>query len=95
MSRLIQIAEETDQAFPGILAVHLILTPETANPNAASSDLTVWLDTEARAHEQLHANEATLILVRPDGYIGFRCQPADGTALREYMQSYLIPVKAA
>jgi 2-polyprenyl-6-methoxyphenol hydroxylase-like FAD-dependent oxidoreductase len=95
LSRLIRIAEETDQAFPGILAAHLILTPEMANPTAASADLTVWLDTVARAHEQLHASEATLILVRPDGYIGFRCQPADGTALRAYMQSYLIPAKAA
>jgi len=95
LSRLILIAEETDQSFPGILAGHLILKPETPNPPAASSDLAVWVDTEARAHEQLHANEATLILVRPDGYIGFRCQPADGTALRAHMQSYLIPAKAA
>jgi 2-polyprenyl-6-methoxyphenol hydroxylase-like FAD-dependent oxidoreductase len=95
LSRLIRIAEETNQAFPGILVAHLILKPETANPSIASSDLPVWVDTEARAHEQLGAHEATLILVRPDGYIGFRCQPADGTALRTYMQSYLIPANAA
>ena len=95
LSRLIMVAEETNQAFPGILAAHLILKRKTANPDAASSGLAVWVDTEARAHEQLHANEATLILVRPDGYIGFRCQPADGTSLRAYMQSYLIPAKAA
>jgi hypothetical protein len=95
LSRLIRIAEEANQAFPEILAAHLMLKPETAVPNAAASDLTVWVDTEARAHAQLHANEATLILVRPDGYIGFRCQPADGNALRAYMQSYLIPAKAA
>jgi hypothetical protein len=68
LSRLIRIAEETNQAFPGILAAHLILKPETSNLPTASSDLPVWLDTEARAHEQLGANEATLILVRPDGY---------------------------
>jgi len=95
VSKLITIAEETNQAFPGILSAHLILKPETANPPTASSDLPVWADIEARAHEQLGANEATLILVRPDGYIGFRCQPADGAALRAYMQSYLIPAKAA
>jgi 2-polyprenyl-6-methoxyphenol hydroxylase-like FAD-dependent oxidoreductase len=93
LSRLIMVAEETNQAFPGILAAHLILKRKTANPDAASSGLAVWVDTEARAHEQLHASEATLILVRPDGYIGFLCQPADGTALRAYMQSYLIPGK--
>jgi 2-polyprenyl-6-methoxyphenol hydroxylase-like FAD-dependent oxidoreductase len=95
VSRLVMIAEETNQAFPGILAAHLVLKPETPIPPAASSELAVWVDTEARAHERLHANEATLVLVRPDGYIGFRCQPADGTALRAYMQSYLIPAKAA
>jgi 2-polyprenyl-6-methoxyphenol hydroxylase-like FAD-dependent oxidoreductase len=91
LSRLVRIAEETNQAFPGIVRTHLILRPETANANAASSDLAVCVDTKARAHDQLGAHEATLILVRPDGYIGFRCQPADGTALRAYMQSYLIP----
>jgi hypothetical protein len=95
LSRLIRIAEMTCQAFPGIVVAHLILKRETANLNAASCDLAVWVDTEARAHEQLGANDATLILVRPDGYIGFRCQPADGTALRAYMQSYLIPANAA
>ena len=95
VSKLIAIAEETNRAFPGILAAHLILERNTANPHAASSGVAVWEDTEARAHEQLHAKDATLILVRPDGYIGFRCQPADGTALRAYMQSYLIPAKAA
>ena len=91
LSRLIAMAEETNQAFPGIVAAHLILKEKTADLHAASSSVAVWVDTEARAHEQLHANEATLILVRPDGYIGFRCQPADGAALRAYMQSYLIP----
>ena len=95
LSRLIRIATEANQAFPGILAAHLILKPEVAVPNATDSDLIVCVDTEARAHGQLHANEATLVLVRPDGYMGFRCQPADGNALRGYMESYLIPAKAA
>jgi hypothetical protein len=95
VSKLIAIAEETNQAFPGILATHLILERNTAHPDASSSGMAVWVDTEARAHEQLHAKNATLILVRPDGYIGFRRQPADGTALRAYMQSYLIPAKVA
>jgi hypothetical protein len=32
----------------------------------------------------------TLILIRPDGYIGDRCQPADGAGLKAYMSRYLV-----
>ena len=93
LSRLTRIAEDADQAFPGILAAHLILNPDIARPSVPSSNPAVWVDTEKRAHEQLHANQATLILVRPDGYVGFRCQPADGSALHAYMKTYLLPAK--
>ncbi len=91
--RLLDIAEETETAFPGTVAAHLILRPELAAPADEDSEVAVWMDTQAQAHEQLHAKESTLILVRPDGYIGFRCQPADGAALYKYMQSYMIPAQ--
>jgi hypothetical protein len=50
----------------------------------------VWLDPEGRVHEKLHATNPTLVLVRPDGYIGYRCQPADREALRKYLSTFLI-----
>lgn len=49
-----------------------------------------WLDTDGRVHQKLHASQSTLILVRPDGYIGYRCQPADGEALMKYLDGYLV-----
>lgn len=33
-----------------------------------------------------------LYLIRPDVYIGFRSQPADGDALRAYLRRIFIPV---
>ena len=50
----------------------------------------MWFDTEGRLHRRLHPDTRTLILVRPDGYIGFRCQPADGESLANYLGSYLV-----
>ncbi len=49
----------------------------------------MWLDTAGKLHEQLAATHNTLLLVRPDGYIGFRSQPADGAALAKYLGGYL------
>jgi hypothetical protein len=49
-----------------------------------------WFDSEGRLHEKLHVKDRTLILVRPDEYIGFRCQPAEGAAIIEYLDRYLM-----
>jgi hypothetical protein len=61
-----------------------------AVPGPLDPRVPVWLDTEGRLHRKLHADARTLILVRPDGYLGFRCQPADGGALVNHLGSYLV-----
>ncbi|WP_020473014.1 FAD-dependent monooxygenase [Zavarzinella formosa] len=92
VSKLQKIADEAKTAFPGMLSAHLILRADsaTAKVNHGSSELPAWLDPEGRLHEKLHAASPTLILVRPDGYIGYRCQPADGNALLAHLGGYLV-----
>jgi 2-polyprenyl-6-methoxyphenol hydroxylase-like FAD-dependent oxidoreductase len=89
---LLEIAHEAANAFPNMLSAHLILEPEhefdAASGNAAG--VPVWLDSQHKVNERLHAIGPTLILVRPDGYIGFRCQPADGKLLLDYLGRYLV-----
>ncbi len=79
-------------AYPGMLSSHVILRADQA---AAAGDqevshVPVWLDKSGRVYEKLHAVSPTLVLVRPDGYIGFRCQRADGTALVDHLGRYLV-----
>lgn len=91
MTQLLTIAGEAERCFPEVFETHRILKAEGATPNATGASATTWLDATGRVHEKLHAIQPTLILIRPDGYIGFRCQPADGKALLDYLSRYLIP----
>ncbi|HEX4607618.1 MAG TPA: FAD-dependent monooxygenase [Urbifossiella sp.] len=89
-SPLLAVAAAASKAFPDVLSTHLILQPDAAVPAAAGPGVAVWLDTDGRVHQKLHATDRTLVLVRPDGYIGFWCQPAEGEALMKYLDSYLV-----
>lgn len=88
VSHMLTIADEAAHAFPNIFSPHVIL--KTARPNVAITNAPVWLDTDGRVHEKLHAVSPSLVLVRPDGYIGYRSQPADGAALQKHLGSYLV-----
>jgi hypothetical protein len=90
VSQLLSIAADAAKAFPDVLSAHVILKADAAVPTSRGSRVPTWLDTEGRLHQKLHANDRTLILVRPDGYLGYRCQPADGEALTTYMSRYLV-----
>jgi 2-polyprenyl-6-methoxyphenol hydroxylase-like FAD-dependent oxidoreductase len=90
VSQLLKIAADTARTFPGVFGVHLVLKADAAAANPVASGVPAGLDTEGRLHQKLHATRTTLILVRPDGYIGFRCQPADGKRLEEYLCGYLL-----
>lgn len=90
VSHLLTIANETTNAFPELLSTLLILPPDAATTKNIEPGITVWRDVEGRVHKKLHATHRTVILIRPDGYIGYRCQPADGKSLVKYLDGYLI-----
>jgi hypothetical protein len=50
----------------------------------------VWLDPKGALHARFGAGAECLYLIRPDGYVGFRAQPADGAALERYMARILL-----
>jgi 2-polyprenyl-6-methoxyphenol hydroxylase-like FAD-dependent oxidoreductase len=89
MAQLLSVATEANSAFPGIYQAHVVARAgnEAALPQ---SDVPVWIDATGRVYDKLHVTQTALFLVRPDGYIGYRCQPADGKALLDYMGRYLV-----
>jgi 2-polyprenyl-6-methoxyphenol hydroxylase-like FAD-dependent oxidoreductase len=93
-SQLLKIADEALRAFPEIFSVHVVLKADTItaapDQSALPSTVSVWLDTEGRLHQQMGATDRALILVRPDGYIGYRAQPADAGAFQKYLDRYLV-----
>ncbi|MDZ4820849.1 MAG: FAD-dependent monooxygenase [Planctomycetota bacterium] len=48
-----------------------------------------WNDTSGIVHEQHAIHDPSLILVRPDGYIAYRSQPADQKLLLTHLATYL------
>jgi hypothetical protein len=58
-----------------------------AVPDTAA-DETVLLDPDRVLHERYGATTESLYLVRPDGYVGYRAQPAEGDGLREYFERW-------
>jgi 2-polyprenyl-6-methoxyphenol hydroxylase-like FAD-dependent oxidoreductase len=86
-----QIAADVAKAFPGAVDAHLVLP---AGGVATTTSLPTWIDGTGHLHEKLHATIATCVLVRPDGYIGFRSQPADGPWLLEYLGRFLVGGRA-
>jgi hypothetical protein len=89
IARLLAIAAEVGNAFPYTLSPHVITKAGTAS-DQPKAVVPVWLDTQGRVYQKLHATECALVLVRPDGYIGYRSQPADAKSLLEYLDRYLV-----
>jgi len=91
ISQMLKITEEAEHAFPNVLSAHVILkTGCAAAAKTHSSGASAWIDTSGRVHQKLHATDSSLFLVRPDGYIGYRCQPAEANDLLKYLGRFLI-----
>jgi len=93
VASLAKIANQVEAAFPGLIDPLFLLLPTEEGETTAVSDtqgIATWLDIDGALHEAHHARHATLILVRPDGYIGYRAQPADGNALLAYLDRFLL-----
>jgi 2-polyprenyl-6-methoxyphenol hydroxylase-like FAD-dependent oxidoreductase len=75
--------------YSDLIEPHLILGSGewTADlPTVAST----WLDKDTEMHRDFGAAKASLYLIRPDGYIGFRNQPASASDLKEYLSAIFI-----
>jgi 2-polyprenyl-6-methoxyphenol hydroxylase-like FAD-dependent oxidoreductase len=57
---------------------------------AAAAAGRVWLDPEGKLHARFGAGSECLYVVRPDGYVGFRSQPADQAALERSLARVLL-----
>jgi hypothetical protein len=87
---LAEIGRRAERAYPGVIRAHVIATG--ASPGGAVPD---WLDTEGSLRRVLGARPSALAVVRPDGYLGHRGQPASWDDLRSYLDRYLIAAPSA
>lgn len=89
VNTLVAIGRQAEAAFPGLVRAHLIV-PATVRPAGAEALASVYLDPDATVRGLLGARDEALALVRPDGYLGYRGQPASWDALRAHLDRYLV-----
>lgn len=90
VAELAKIAAEAERTFPGTCTPMLLLKAAPATPLTQTS-IPAWIDTNKTIQHHWPATSNLLILVRPDGYIAFRSQPAESAPLLEHLKSYLVP----
>jgi hypothetical protein len=67
-----------------------VVTPQKERPMALPSDIVVLHDDTLELEQRYGARTECLYLIRPDLYVGFRSQPADGRELLAYLDTLLI-----
>jgi hypothetical protein len=78
-----KIAESVKE-YGTLIETHLIIGSKNI-PDGLPEIPSTWIDPHHEMHKDFAAAKATLYLIRPDGYIAFRNQPASATDLEEYL----------
>jgi hypothetical protein len=89
LTGLNDVRRRTEEAYPDLIRVHLIV-PSDSLPHGIDGFTSVWLDPAGCVGKALGVRETATALVRPDGYLGYRGQPASWEDLRGYLDRYLI-----
>ena len=83
------IADRVQRRLGDAVACHIIV-PRTSRPAELVWGGSVVLDPEGTMHQRYGAASECLYLVRPDGYVGFRSQPADAAALDAFLSRIFV-----
>lgn len=86
-----EVGERVEALYPDLIRVHAIVPGKTSPASTPPRFPSTWLDPDGVVRKQLGATQPALALVRPDGYLAFRGQPALWRDLDEYLRRYLIP----
>jgi 2-polyprenyl-6-methoxyphenol hydroxylase-like FAD-dependent oxidoreductase len=88
MTLLARVAQEVAARYGDLIEVHLV--HGDTRPGGAPRVRSTHRDPELRMHAAFGVTEAALVLVRPDGYVAFRNQPADPAALLDYLTTIFV-----
>jgi hypothetical protein len=85
-AHFLEIARRVEELPGNLVKTHLIVGADGAPEDLAWGG-SVLLDGARSLHELYGASSGSLYLIRPDGYVGFRSQPADAEPLIEYLRN--------
>ena len=67
-----------------------VIVPHDARPDALGADVSVVLDAQRAVHRRYGAGSECAYLIRPDGYVAFRAQPAELEPLLGYLATIFV-----
>jgi 2-polyprenyl-6-methoxyphenol hydroxylase-like FAD-dependent oxidoreductase len=82
--RLDIVAEQVRDRYGTHIQVYQVAAGNTP-PDGGATNAELLLDPELVLHHRFGAHTECLYLVRPDGYVGFRSQPANVASLQDYL----------
>jgi hypothetical protein len=89
--RLLKLAQSVE-ATAADLINNFFVAVEAANiPSELRSSGRVILDPERSLHYRYGAETECLYLIRPDGYVGYRSEPAIASSLHDYLGRIFLP----
>lgn len=86
---LMVIAQYIQKHFKKMIIPHLVVRNEAKEEPVLST----WFDEHNTIHQQYRIKKPTLLLIRPDKYIGFAQAPADLEKLKGYLQNVFSATK--
>jgi hypothetical protein len=89
LARLRRVVALVARDYRELVEVHLVRGPGEA-PAGLPEAVSQLVDRELRMHDAFGAGRASLYLVRPDGYVGFRNQPVDADVVARYLAGILV-----
>lgn len=75
----------------GDAVTSILVSPQAQLPDSAGWQGPLIPDAEQRIHQRYGARAECLYLIRPDGHIAYRSQPADGEKLLAYLDTVFTP----
>jgi hypothetical protein len=81
--QLAQFSARVEADWGGMIQSRLLRPADMPGPGGG------FVDPDGEAHHLYGARYECLYLLRPDGYVGFRSQPAEPGPLREYLPRIL------
>jgi len=88
--RLMELAKSVDAAVGDLINTFFVAAEAASIPSDLRPSERVVLDPERSLHYRYGAETECLYLVRPDGYVGYRSEPATASALHDYLRRIFI-----
>ncbi len=73
------------------IVTHLVAADDSL-PSPATWSGSVFCDPKRELHRVLDAGAPAFHLIRPDGYVGYRGEPAEWDGLLAHLERYLVPI---